>query len=170
LTWTKVTSVDIQKIEKLIRQCLPIPQKIYNLTKRLKTPDEVKQYFLGFLSFIDCTEQQIPRPVDNKRRQTEYYSGKKKRHTVKTQFMVNNHGIIIYKTSKKKGRRHDYDIYKENHPVTPKQVVNVVDLGYFGIEKDFPEQLSSIPQRKKRNLDLSVQKKWNITKAILRRG
>ena len=31
---------DIQKIEKLIRQCLPIPQKIYNITKRLKTPEE----------------------------------------------------------------------------------------------------------------------------------
>jgi hypothetical protein len=28
---------DIQKIESLIRQCVPIPQKIYNITKRLKT-------------------------------------------------------------------------------------------------------------------------------------
>jgi DDE superfamily endonuclease/Helix-turn-helix of DDE superfamily endonuclease len=148
---------DIQKIEKLIRQCLPIPQKIYNITKRLKTPKEVEQYFPGFLSFIDCTEQQIPRPVDNKRKKI-FYSGKKKRHTaVKTQLMVNNHGIIIHKTSKKKGRRHDYDIYKENHPVTPKQVVNVFDLGYLGVEKDFPEQLSSIPQRKKRNLDLYAE-------------
>src|SRR3954471_24000413 len=51
---------DIQKIEILIRQCLPIPQKIYGITKRLKTPEEVEQYFPGFLSFIDCTEQQIP--------------------------------------------------------------------------------------------------------------
>jgi hypothetical protein len=30
------------------------------------------------------------------------------------------------------------------NPVTPsKQVVNVFDLGYLGVEKDFPEQLSS---------------------------
>ena len=28
---------DIQKIERLVRQCIPIPQKIYNITKRLKT-------------------------------------------------------------------------------------------------------------------------------------
>ena len=55
---------DIQKIERLIRQCLPIPQKFYNITKRLKTPEEVEQYFPGFLSFIDCTEQQIPRPAE----------------------------------------------------------------------------------------------------------
>jgi hypothetical protein len=36
---------DIQKIEGLIRQCVPTPQKIYPLTKRLKTPEEVEQYF-----------------------------------------------------------------------------------------------------------------------------
>src|SRR4051794_20693682 len=148
---------DIQKIEKLIRECVPIPQKIYGITKRLKTTEEVEQYFPGFLAFIDSTEQQqIPRPVD-KRRHMVYYSGKKKRHVVKTQLMVNNHGLIVHKTPHKKGKRHDYDIYKENHPVTPKQVVNVFDLGYLGIEKDFPEQLSSIPQRKKRNLDLSAE-------------
>ena len=39
---------DIQKIERLVRQCLPIPQKINNITKRLRTPDEVEQYFPGF--------------------------------------------------------------------------------------------------------------------------
>ena len=48
------------------------------------------------MAFIDCTEQQIPRPIDNKRRDA-YYSGKKKRHTVKTQIMVNNRGFIIHK-------------------------------------------------------------------------
>ncbi len=148
---------DIQKIEKLIRECVPIPQKIYGITKRLKTTEEVEQYFPGFLAFIDSTEQQIPRPVDKKRRKV-YYSGKKKRHTaVKNQFMVNNHGYVIHKTNHKRGCRHDYNIYKNNHPVTPKQVVNVVDLGYLGIEKDFPKQLSSIPQRKKRSLDLSAE-------------
>src|SRR4051812_32532215 len=107
---------DIQKIEpSLIRNCLPIPQKIFNITKRLKTPEEVEQYFPGFLSFIDSTEQQIPRPK-NRRKRKAYYSSKKKRHVVKIQLMVNNRGFIIHKTANKKGRRHDYEIYKENHP------------------------------------------------------
>jgi len=149
---------DIQKIEPLIRNCLPIPQKLYNITKRLKTPHEVEKYFPGFIAFIDSTEQQIPRPTDNKRK-TMFYSGKKKRHTLKMQFMVNNHGIIIHKVNHKKGRRHDYDIYKENHPIMPKEVVNVHDLGYFGIEKDFPEPISSLPHRKKKNNELSIQEK-----------
>ena len=50
----------IQKIEPLIRKCIPISQKIYNITKRLQTPEEVEKYFPGFLAFIDSTEQQIP--------------------------------------------------------------------------------------------------------------
>ena len=59
--------------------------------------------------------------------------------------MANNRGITIHKVGYKKGRRGMTInwIYKENHPLIPKQVVDVVDLGYLGIEKDFPEQLSS---------------------------
>ncbi len=74
--------------------------------------------------------------------------------------MVNNRGHILHKIRHKKGQKHDYYIYKKNHPVTPKQVVNVVDLGYLGIEKDFPEQKSSLPFKRKRNQeDLSDEEK-----------
>jgi hypothetical protein len=71
--------------------------------------------------------------------------------------MVNNRGYILHKTCYKKGRRHDYDVYKRSHPVTPKQVVNVMDLGYLGIETDFPEQLSALPCKRKRNQILSQE-------------
>ena len=57
--------------------------------------EEVEKYFPGLMAFIDCTEQQTPRPIDNKSRNA-FYSGKKKRYTVKTQLMVNNQGIIIH--------------------------------------------------------------------------
>ena len=43
---------DIQKIERLVRQCIPIPQKIYSITKRLKTPEENLKKFQAFMSFI----------------------------------------------------------------------------------------------------------------------
>lgn len=150
---------DIQKIESLIRKCIPIPQKLYRITKkRLQTPEEVEKYFPGFMAVTDCTEQQIPRPID-KRIRKMYYSGKKKRHTTKTQITVNNHGYIIHKTDHKKGHRHDYNIYKKNHPITPKDVLNVFDLGYLGIEKDFPEQRSSLPYKKKKDRELSQEEK-----------
>ena len=61
---------------------MSIPQKIYKITKRLLTPEELEEYFPGFLTFIDSTEQQIPRPVDDERLK-RYYSGKKKRHTLR---------------------------------------------------------------------------------------
>jgi hypothetical protein len=148
---------DIQKIESLIIQCVPIPQKTYPITKRLKTPEAVEKYFPGFLAFTDCTEQQqIPRPVDKERRKI-FYSGKKKRHTVKNQITVNNRGYILHKVGYKKGRKHDYDVYKKNHPVIPKEVVNAFDLGYLGVETDFPEQLSALPYKKKRNQCLSQE-------------
>jgi len=51
------------------------------------TIDEVEEYFPGFKAFIDSAEQEIPRPK-NKRKKKSYYSCKKKKHTVKTQYMV----------------------------------------------------------------------------------
>ena len=48
---------------------------------------------------------------------------------------------------------------KKNHPITPKDVLNVFNLGYVGVEKDFPEQLSSLPKKKKRNQFLSDDEK-----------
>ena len=50
--------------------------------------------------------------------------------------------------------------YKNNYPATPKQVVvNVFDLGYLGVEKYFPEQLSALPYKKKKDQELSVEEK-----------
>ena len=149
---------DMQKIEPLVRECVPIPQRMHRLSKRLRTPEEVEKYFPGFLSFTDCTEQRIPRP-ENRRRRKMYYSGKRKRHTVKTQLMVNNHGIIIHKTGHRKEKGMTMIIYKKNHPVTPYHVVNVFDFGYLGVEKDYPEQLSSLPHKKKKNQELSAGEK-----------
>ena len=141
------------------------------------TEEEVEQYFPGFLAFIDSTEQQqIPRPIDKNRRKMYYSIGKKKkRHTiVKNQIMVNNHrGYIIHKAAPEKGRRYDYDFYKKNHPSTPsKQVVNVIDLGYLGVEKDYPtEQLSSVlPCKKKRNQFLSDDEKEKTEFIPTKRG
>jgi DDE superfamily endonuclease/Helix-turn-helix of DDE superfamily endonuclease len=143
---------DICMLEPLIKLCIPLPKKLYKHTRRrrLRTIDEVEEeYFPGFKAFIDSTEQEIPRPK-NKRRRKSYYSGKKKKHTVKTQYMVNREGLILHKTEHKKGRKHDYDIYKNKHPTTPPQVENFLDLGYMGVQNDFPTVKSVLPFRKKR--------------------
>ncbi len=94
-------------MDSLIGKCVPIPQKLYNMTKRLQTPQDVEKYFSGFMAFIDSTEQQIPKPAEDDDRK-KCISGKKKRYTVKNQLMVNNRGYILHKTAHKKGSKHDY--------------------------------------------------------------
>ncbi|HEY6536834.1 MAG TPA: transposase family protein [Candidatus Nitrosocosmicus sp.] len=86
---------NIQEIEQLVRKCLSISQKTYGLTKRLKTSEEIGKYFPGFLAFVDCTEHQIPRPIDIIKRKI-FYSGKKKIHIIKIQLMVDNRGFILH--------------------------------------------------------------------------
>jgi hypothetical protein len=140
---------DICMLEPLVKLCIPLPKKLYKRTRRLRTIDEVEEYFPGFKAFIDSSEQEIPRPK-NKRRRKSYYSGKKKKHTIKTQYMVNSDGTILHKTGHDRGRIHDYEIFKNKHPTTPMQVDNVFDLGYMGVQNDFPTVKSVLPFRKKR--------------------
>lgn len=148
---------DIQKIEGLIRCCLPIPQKLYNVAKRLKTKEEIEQYFPGFLSFVDCTEQPIPRPKNRLRRRL-YYSGKRKKHTVKNLYAANQNGLIVYKSKhRQRGRKHDYKVYKDNHPELPEDIERMYDLGFRGVQKDYPEQKSTLPIKKKRNQILTYE-------------
>src|SRR3982751_6723697 len=44
-----------------------------------------------------------------------------------------------------------YEIFKNNHPTTPLQVENVLDLGYLGVKNDFPTVKYVLPFRKRRN-------------------
>lgn len=151
---------DIRRLEPLVKECLPLPKKIYERTKRARTMEEVEEYFPGFIAIIDSFEQEIPRP-ENKRRRKSYYSGKRRKHTVKTQLTVNKEGVITHRTDHDKGRRHDYDLFKEKHPKLPDGVSGAFDLGYLGVKKDFPELNPMIPFKRNRwhRRKLSKQKR-----------
>ena len=73
-----------RRIEPLLAGIFRIPER----TVRLSV-DEVREVF------FDTTEQPIPRP---RRGQRAYYSGKKKRHTVK-------HQVVVVRVRKPAGRR-----------------------------------------------------------------
>jgi hypothetical protein len=87
----------IRKLEPLVNQVQPTPNKQTQKQTRLQTISEVEAMFPGFAAFIGATEQEIPRPKNKKKRKT-HYSGKKKKHTVKTQLTVNKTGLIVYKS------------------------------------------------------------------------
>jgi hypothetical protein len=63
----------------------------------------------------------------------------------------------MHKIGYKKGRRHDYDIYKENRPITPKEILNVFDLRYLDMKKDFPSQIYHSYRKERRQV-------WNFHK------
>ena len=152
---------DIQKMEGLIKQSLPIPQKLYKITRRLKTKEEVEQYFPDFMAFVDVTEQPIPRPKNRTRREL-WLPGKRKKHTVKNLYTANQKGLIIYKTRRRQiGKKHDYDIYKKNRPVIPKDVTSAFGLGFLGVEKDYPEQKYPCLLKRRGVVNLLYRKKYN---------
>ena len=80
----------------------------------------------------DAAETPTERP---KKKQKFYYSGKKKRHTLKTQLLVNADTSEILTLNSANGKRHDFRIFKESRlKITDKIVINA-DTGYIGIPK-----------------------------------
>jgi hypothetical protein len=150
-----------------VKEILPLPGKLHRRTTRLGTVEEVEEIFPGFKAFLDATEQEIPRPGD-KRKRRSHYSGKKKRHTVKTQITVNAEGLIVHKTPHNRGSKHDYGIFKWRHPRLPGEVSLGFDLGYDGVQKDYPMLNVLIPFKRRspgrgkrgvKSKELSVEEK-----------
>jgi hypothetical protein len=139
---------DIRKLEPLLSEVLPLPKKQQEKVRRLQTLDEVEAVFPGFKAFLDATEQEIPRPKAKRKRKT-HYSGKKKKHTVKTQITVNEDGLIVHKTKHVKGSTHDYALFKQSRPHLPDNVCLGLDLGYAGIKTDYPELKCELPFKRK---------------------
>ncbi len=79
---------------------------------------------------------------------------------MKTQITVNRNGLIIHKTNHARGRRHDYNIFKRNHPRLPPQVSPNLDLGYDGVQNDFPELNAVTPFKRRRGgKELTIEQK-----------
>lgn len=155
---------NIRYLEPLVKACIPIPEKIHKRIKKMGSVEELLEIFPEMISFLDATEQEIPRPK-NRRRRKSHYSGKKKKHTVKTQLIVNKEGLIIHKSNYHRGRDHDYNIWKKTTPFIPEDVEVGMDLGYQGIKDDFPNLKSWIPIKKSRGKSLNKKSK-NFNKKL----
>lgn len=152
---------NIKYLEPLVKRCIPLPEKLHKRTKKIGTIEELLKYYPEMKAFVDATEHEIQRPK-NKRKRKSHYSGKKKKHTVKTQILVNKKGIIIHKTKRRKGREHDYNIWKRTNPSVPPDVEVGMDLGYQGMQKDFPDVKSRLPVKKPRGKSLTKkQRRYN---------
>jgi hypothetical protein len=83
---------------------------------------------------IDCTEQPIHRPGDDAV-QKRHYSGKKKRHTLKNEYIVTKKGRIASVSPSQPGSRHDLAI-RRSGPGLPKGARAYGDSAYQGYDKE----------------------------------
>ena len=79
---------------------------------------------------IDATETPIERP----KKQRRYSSGKKKRHPLKTQLVVEKSTRRILCIAHEKGRRHDFKLFKRSKVRLHPETKAVVDGGYQGLQ------------------------------------
>ncbi len=159
---------NIRYLEPAVRKTVPIPAKLYSDSKKINDVQQLQLFFPELIAMTDGTEQPIPRPQNKKKRKT-HYSGKKKKHTIKNQITINQKGEIIHKPPHSPGKKHDYAILKIRHPELPEDVMISYDLGYLGVEKDFPEQTSILPYKKKKGKKLTIhQKEWNKIQSRIR--
>lgn len=117
--------------------------------KALLERDVVKEDIL-----IDATETPIQRP---KKGQKLYYSGKKKRHTIKTQVIVDKITRRIICTSFSAGKVHDFNLFKKSRSFIHSDTWVITDSGYQGIGKLHSK--SKLPKKKSKNKPLEKEEK-----------
>jgi hypothetical protein len=81
---------------------------------------------------IDGTERRLPRPT-HAGRQRRYYSGRKKRHTVKN-VIVTAQGQVRWCSPTVPGRRHDKAVAQKERLRLPKEVTVLGDSGFAGLD------------------------------------
>ena len=127
---------NINPLQPLLAGIFRIPERRVRLQ-----PDEIRELF------FDATERAIPRPT---RRQKRFYSGKKKRHTLK-------HQVVVVRKKKKPGpgkkrrrvrivavsrafagKTHDKKVYDRARILCPPEVRRTGDTAYVGTELETP--------------------------------
>lgn len=124
---------------------------------RFRLPGK-KQLVKGFgtlkVIVIDVTETPIERP---KRRQRQFYSGKKKGHTLKCQLVIDRVSQQIICTFFGKGRRHDFQVFKASGVHVHPKIQSLQDKGYQGIQ--VLHSNSCLPHKKPKGGELSAEER-----------
>lgn len=101
---------------------------------------------------IDGTERPINRPKD-KDKQKDYYSGKKKKHSVKNIIINERGGKVVYLSDTHPGKKHDKKIADEEDYAFPRGSTLLQDTGFQGYR---PEGVTVVqPKKKPRNKELT---------------
>lgn len=136
---------------------------------KLNSPQAVMTAFPDVRLVIDAKEQRVRRPQNTKDddghihdHQKPYYSGKKKAHTVKNQLAVRPDGLIeALSASVPGGATHDVTLLRQTNLLQELDAdeAAMLDKGYDGIQKDYPNVRLHQPYKARRNHPLTDDQK-----------
>ena len=135
--------VDDSAVGRNVNPLQPLLAGIFRIPERKVAldPEDIRELF------FDATERPIPRPA---RGQKRFYSGKKKRHTVKHQVVVTRRRKRPGRTAQPRrvriaavsgafpGKTHDKRVYDRTRVIAPPGVRRTGDTGYIGTGLDTP--------------------------------
>ena len=161
--------VDGTTVSRNVRNLLPALEVLGEATLGWATPPRRGQTknlvqtcaeHPDLFAIVDATEQPVQRASESQQ-QREHYSGKKKRHTCKTQIIVNEHGEIRDVSKSPPGRVHDLEHFRQSGAadrIPPSSGV-AGDAGYQGLQDELPDHSVATSHKAKRNHPLTQAEK-----------
>jgi len=145
---------------KIFHKWLPIlvsflpPSLLEQVNDKPGDLEWVQEILCSYELIVDSTEQPIERPLDNEE-QKKYYSGYKKRHTMKQQVIILPNGKdIVDIVVGKPGPTSDINLFQEREKKLAGEQQFKGDKGYIGSEK-----INTPPHRKPKQGELSEEQK-----------
>ena len=90
-------------------------------------------------------------------KQKHFYSGKKKRHTLKSQVIVDKRSKKVICTAFSNGKKRDFRLFKESKVHWTEKTCGVTDSGYTGIKK--LQKNSRLPKKSSKKKPLTTEEK-----------
>lgn len=145
------------------------PEPRPGAAKRIGTLEELLQQHPEIAEvFLDATEQPVARPKERQAQRT-HYSGKKKRHTLKTQVTTTDK-LVLHASGHVPGSVNDLVLLRFSgvlHQVGSRTVR--LDKGYEAVEQAYPEVQVEKPIKAQRNHPLTpLGKAYNRMQSRLR--
>lgn len=94
------------------------------------------------------------------KKQKKYYSGKKKRHTLKIQIIADEKKKDILRIAVSGGSKHDFRLFKESRFIIPETAFIIADKGYQGISDIHFRSLIPVKATKNHKLN-DLEKAFN---------
>jgi len=139
-------------LHRALRKMGQLPERDYEHLETALASCEMLEFGL------DGTERQRERPKETED-QKKYYSGKKKKHTLKNNLLVDsNSRKVCYLSETVPGKTHDKKLADDSQMTFPQNSILEQDTGFQGYQ---PEEVHVIqPAKKPRKKELSVENKF----------